>query len=1187
MTGLRLPRFHKNPRRTYFIRALEGCFITFAAIPKIFLNRQREYVDSDQNKFVVFEIAICSDCGKVAIVGQVKGRKLVQSSKLHDEVCYFYIEDGTDRIDLEEDADAEEEPFGPNDDIYYLCPICGSIYAHNERHNLPCECDSQHVKLRRARMLKNGARCMNCYTGIYKRFYLGNDAATAVLATSLYEELPEVAYVETEVSAQLRTNMFAQATMKERKKAPRKMSRQFLAFSDGRQEAAKFACYLDKSYKEFLRRRGICHVIQENRHEIISEQWTISDFVSRLKNYFASQNTFATNNLNVGNLSTESRKNAWIALLNELARSTTSTSLCSLGQIQFEYVGNTPAVVQSVADNYRITPERAKALLNFLVMEIVRMGAVAPDSDSEIGPEDREYIFYTENQKVVTCLQAPGEKKSTVTGWFPRANPKGGYYQSKRLYYVCKTLNVDESEAARFLEEYFTYLTNPTINPDAHLENINNAGTYVIRANKFRVLINGSPGVHWYKCKRCGRVTFFNIGSCPIVKCGGELEEVDPVSLSQNNHYAKLYHSDRMSPLLVKEHTAQLGKQESAEYQEQFIKKEINALSCSTTFEMGVDVGDLETVFLRDVPPLPSNYAQRAGRAGRSLDAAAFVLTFAKLSSHDFAFFRDPKKMIGGVILPPLFKVDNEKIVRRHIYAVALGLYFSRYPDQYNGNNAGEFINKQGYRHFIDWLRGYPHDLKTMLFKSIPDIGDLHTRLGLENFAWLLEFCGEQGVFTQMMVEYENNVRTFEALIKEFTGQGDLKHARATQARLWHYTSNKLIDFLARGNILPRYGFPVDTVELDQNSNAQNVVSKLRLSRDLQIAIAEYAPSSEIVADGKLYTSRYIKKSPSSQGMDWQMGYIAKCSNQACGTMNYSVTPVGREGVRCSACGQILTVDQFFESIEPRAGFVAEREAKEVPLTHQKKNFRSDDFYIGNQSARRINSYKYLFNDIEVKVESTTNDSLLVKSSTNFYVCPLCGYTLSAEESADGFDKTTRAHIARGDLSLHLSKKHDSLFGPYKCKCQELKRRSLHHEFKTDVAKITFACDTSNWETMLSVMYAILNAMAKDLNIERRDIKACLSLHFSSNREYSIIIYDAVPGGAGHSRRLVTEDGRLLYSILMSALFSLQECNCDPSCYNCLRSYENQKVHDGLNRLAAIDFLSQFAGACGVLDFGI
>ena len=92
---------------------------------------------------------------------------------------------------------------------------------------------------------------------------------------------------------------------------------------------------------------------------------------------------------------------------------------------------------------------------------------------------------------------------------------------------------------------------------------------------------------------------------------------------------------------------------------------------------MGVDVGDLETVFLRDVPPTAANYAQRAGRAGRSDNAAAYSLTYAKLSSHDFTYFKEPKKIIVGNIKPPMFKIDNEKIVLRHINYVVLSYFFS------------------------------------------------------------------------------------------------------------------------------------------------------------------------------------------------------------------------------------------------------------------------------------------------------------------------------------------------------------------------------------------------------------------------------------------------------------------------------------------------------------------------------
>ncbi|MGP1419696.1 MAG: DUF1998 domain-containing protein, partial [Sphaerochaetaceae bacterium] len=87
----------------------------------------------------------------------------------------------------------------------------------------------------------------------------------------------------------------------------------------------------------------------------------------------------------------------------------------------------------------------------------------------------------------------------------------------------------------------------------------------------------------------------------------------------------------------------------------------------------------------------------------------------------------------------------------------------------------------------------------------------------------------------------------------------------------------------------------------------------------------------------------------------------------------------------------------------------------------------------------------------------------------------------------------------------------------------------------------------------------------------------------NDTHDYSIIIYDAVPGGAGHSRRLVTDDGKPLQMILEKAYQRMTECNCDPSCYNCLRSYDNQKIHDILDRKLAATF-QQFLGNFSALE---
>ena len=98
----------------------------------------------------------------------------------------------------------------------------------------------------------------------------------------------------------------------------------------------------------------------------------------------------------------------------------------------------------------------------------------------------------------------------------------------------------------------------------------------------------------------------------------------------------------------AKEHTAQWVATKAAEIQEDFVAGKVNVLSCSTTFELGVDVGDLQSVVMRNMPPTTANYVQRAGRAGRRADSAALVVTYAQRRSHDLSRFLNPEKMIAG-----------------------------------------------------------------------------------------------------------------------------------------------------------------------------------------------------------------------------------------------------------------------------------------------------------------------------------------------------------------------------------------------------------------------------------------------------------------------------------------------------------------------------------------------------------
>jgi hypothetical protein len=183
-------------------------------------------------------------------------------------------------------------------------------------------------------------------------------------------------------------------------------------------------------------------------------------------------------------------------------------------------------------------------------------------------------------------------------------------------------------------------------------------------------------------------------------------------------------------------------------------------------------------------------------------------------------------------------------------------------------------------------------------------------------------------------------------------------------------------------------------------------------------------------------------------------------------------------------------------------------------------------------------------------------------------ICPYCGY-------------------ATDDGDTVLKEKHKNPRGyvcNYSAEGKNIPPVRLSHVFKTDVASIAFLTpDAAEYDTMISVLYAILEGLSKELDIERTDIKGCLhkiKWDGCGKPIYSIILYDAVAGGAGHVRRIVTEDGIAFQRVLTRAYQIVNDCKCDPSCYSCIRNYYNQKIHDQLNRRKAAAFLKNKIGEC-------
>jgi len=150
--------------------------------------------------------------------------------------------------------------------------------------------------------------------------------------------------------------------------------------------------------------------------------------------------------------------------------------------------------------------------------------------------------------------------------------------------------------------------------------------------------------------------------------------------------------------LIAGVHSSEIKAQDRKLIESQFQNNELNFLLATPTLEMGIDIGQLQTVLMVGIPPMPSNYAQRAGRAGRGhKNHFALITSFCfEDSNHDSYYFRYPKWMIDGVISPPTFDPNNIEILSKHFNAYLLsGIPLTRDRlSKISRNVDNKFINK-------------------------------------------------------------------------------------------------------------------------------------------------------------------------------------------------------------------------------------------------------------------------------------------------------------------------------------------------------------------------------------------------------------------------------------------------------------------------------------------------------------
>jgi hypothetical protein len=1172
-----------------FARALEGAFVclnqrhpahTEAGHPWLFLNRH-EACPHCQSR--VFELATCPRCGTAYIVGREvtthpesgvlsssKGG-ILSSSKggrrypilrhptastedLTAGLSYFVLTEQVQRPDEDEAVVMgdtldllEAERLEPQ----AICLGCGAVGPAAERPPCTCRATTPSVILQRVLSEEDPLRrCVACgaRSSVY-RFLTGQDAPVSVLATSLYQLLPPAT--------------------DERAATLPGQGRKLLVFADSRQDAAFFAPYLERTYQQILRRRLILKALSEDR-EGRSGRLRLQDLVSRVLQEAEGAGFFTAEQ------SYDERTNlVRLWLMQEFTALDYRISLEGLGLLHFRPAPpdgwEPPAPL--LEPPWSLSREEVWNLLVTLLDSLRQQGAVT--FPPNVDPRDSAF----EPRNVELFVRDYADEKQQVLGWLPK---RGG---NRRVDYLVRLLNrraglsmkQAEQAAVEMLGGIWRYFIDPASLWHDHLAPEQRArvgAVYRLNHRFWEWVPAAEADIPVYRCNRCFNVSYVNLdGICPAYTCDGILERVDGQAEAwEGNHYRHLYQTLTPIPLGAEEHTAQWTPKVAGEVQDRFIRGEINVLSCSTTFELGVDVGELQAVLMRNVPPTTANYVQRAGRAGRRTDSVAFVLTYAQRRSHDLTHFNQPERMVAGRIQPPVVIVSNEKIVRRHVHSVFLAAFFRWARDQHERlfPFVGDFFDPNdggpsGPDLLQQYLRQPPLAVREALQRIVPS--ELHTALDITNWGWLPRLISDErtGILDAAVQEVHNDLELYAQLEQEAVQARKYRQAEHFQRVATTVRKRELLGFLGTRNVLPKYGFPTDVVELRTHHILLPEARRVELDRDLRIAISEYAPGGEVVAAKRIWRGGGLYSMP---GRDWQTFYYAVCPG--CGRFHRSLEPLDD---RCSVCGANVYgwPKRYGQFVIPEFGFVAGRDAPPTGERRPQRIYASRVYFSeyapadGEEQAVLEQVVELSGATVQVERRYSRYGKLAVVNDgfgDGFRICNFCGWAEPVVPTPPG--RRSRQKQKQEHENPRTGQGCTGYVVTY----------HLGHEFITDVLEIRFTgvlAPPDDRDLWLSTLYAVLEGASEALGIARDDLDGTL-YPYQAGLPPALVLFDNVPGGAGHVRRI----GKDLPLALRAAWDRVARCECgeETSCYECLRNFYNQYHHDQLRRGLARDFLS-------------
>ncbi|WP_437301107.1 DEAD/DEAH box helicase [Sorangium sp. So ce426] len=730
----------------------------------------------------------------------------------------------------------------------------------------------------------------------------------------------------------------------------------------------------------------------------------------------------------------------------------------------------------------------------------------------------------------------------------------------------------------------------------------------LVRSKGFLVLMNDAyylqPNLlvlrprtdeRWSRCTSCSRLDVHEIrGRC--TDCLGRMVvEDDALYLdARYGFYRDQVHralqGDSREPfgLTTEEHSAQLSNlndddafstTEKYELRFQDVRVEgeppIDVLSCTTTMEVGIDIGALTGVALRNVPPHVANYQQRAGRAGRRGRTIASVITYAHGGSHDAWYYEHPERIISGEVRPPVVYIENQKVLERHVHAFLVQAFFH------------ETVAASGHSYQLFASLGTVRDFLTSgeacsLERLVAWLHGNRARLLADLRAWIPSYSHGFGKKTHAEGVIDGAI---ERLVQRLEHDLPVDLARveglddAQRTGLEMQLDEHLLQTLIDRAILPRYAFPTDTVSFwvpeRRRPGAKTYKRRFDYSpqRDLQIALSEYAPGRTLTIDKFRFESAalYSPYPPGVRDVLARANAYSAC--KSCGYM--TLDAAARTLPACPVCRepQLATLD----FIRPE-GF--------APDVNKERDIdrggaisyagMSTPAKLEVQTVRRWDEVRF---DGRIRLLARPETMVVVNKGVGdrgFHVCPACG---SAEPVFGPGFTTPRLVGKDGRAKVHTHPIEEggqctgTVAGPF----------YMGHQFPTDVLllRLTLASPMkcavdaprsgrAGRMALTSLVEALCLAASRILQIDEGELAGNWNpVPGDVTREADLYLYDLLPGGAGYTHQV----RRNLGAILEEARQLLGGCDCTSSCHRCLRHYNNQTVHGSLDRRLGIALL--------------